>query len=90
MKKGKIEVLIEEKIKKNFPDSNFVIENTSIKHKKHIQNIPGDETHFIINLESKKFSNLSKLERQKYLIDILGDEIILKIHSISFKLKCTK
>ena len=86
MNKGKIELLIEEKIKKNFPNSNFLIENVSTKHKKHKQNITGEETHFIISVESNKFSKLSKLERQKYFINILGKEIIDKVHSISFKL----
>ena len=86
MNKGKIKLLIEEKIKKNFPNSNFSIENTSSKHKKHKQNIKGEETHFIITLESYKFSKLSKLDRQKYLINILGDEIINNIHSYSLKL----
>ena len=60
MNKGKIELLIEEKIKKNFPNSNFLIENISTKHKKHKQNITGEETHFIISVESNKFSKLSK------------------------------
>ena len=86
MNKGKIKLLIEEKIKKNFPNSNFSIENTSSKHKKHKQNIKGEETHFIITLESYKFSKLSKLDRQKYLINILGDEINNNIHSFSLKL----
>ena len=86
MNKGNIELLIEKKIKKKFPNSNFLIENTSIKHKKHEQNILGNETHFIISLKSNKFSKLSKLERQKYFINILGKEIIDKVHSISFKL----
>ena len=86
MNKGKIELLIEEKIKKNFPNSNFLIENTSAKHKKHKQNITGEETHFIISIESNKFSKLSKLGRQKYFINILGNGIINKVHSISFKL----
>jgi len=39
MNKGKIELLIEEIIKKKFPNSNFLIENISVKHKKHNQNI---------------------------------------------------
>ena len=86
MNKGKIQLLIEKKIRKNFPNSNFSIENTSRKHKKHKQNIKGEETHFIITLESYKFSKLSKLDRQKYLINILGDEIINNIHSYSLKL----
>ena len=89
MNKGKIELLIEEKIKKNFPNSNFLIENISTKHKKHKQNITGEETHFIISVESNKFSKLSKLGRQKYFINILGNEIINKVHSISFKLTST-
>ncbi len=84
--KKTIELLIEKKIKKHFPNSNFLIENTSNKHKKHKQNIQGNETHFKINLRSKKFFKLSKLERQKYFINVLGEEIINKVHSISFKL----
>ena len=84
--KKNIELLIEKKIKKHFPNSNFLIENISNKHKKHKQNIQGDETHFKINLTSKKFVKLSRLERQKYFINILGEEIINKVHSISFKL----
>ena len=86
MNKKRIELLIEEKIKKNFPKAKFLIQNISDKHKKHKQNKQGDETHFIISLESNKFSKLSKLERQKYFINILGKEIIDKVHSISFKL----
>ena len=86
MYKKRIELLIEAKIKKNFPKAKFLIENTSDKHKKHKQNKQGDETHFIISLKSNKFSKLSKLERQKYFINILGKEIIDKVHSISFKL----
>ena len=84
--KKTIELLIEKKIKKHFPNSNFLIENTSDKHKKHKQNMQGNETHFIISLQSNQFSKLSKLERQKYFINILGKEIIDKVHSISFKL----
>ena len=86
MNKGKIELLIEEIIKKKFPNSNFLIENISVKHKKHNQNISGDETHFIISIESNKFSKLSRLEREKFFINILGKAIINKVHSISFKL----
>ena len=84
--KKNIELLIEKKIKKHFPNSIFLIENASNKHKKHAQNMQGNETHFIISLQSNQFSKLSKLERQKYFINILGKEIIDKVHSISFKL----
>ena len=86
MNKDNIKLLIEKKIKEKFPNSYFLIENTSIKHKKHKQNISGEETHFLIYLESYKFFKLSKLERQKYFINILGNEIINKVHSISLNL----
>ena len=36
--------------------------------------------------EVKRIAKLSKLDRQKYLINILGDEIINNIHSYSLKL----
>ncbi len=84
--KGEIQLLIEEKIKKNFPNSAFSIKNTSKKHIKHKHNVGGYETHFEISIESTKFFKLSRLERQKHLIKIIGNKIIDKIHSISFKL----
>tara|TARA_Y100000590_G_scaffold468888_1_gene653684 strand:- start:3628 stop:3927 length:300 start_codon:yes stop_codon:yes gene_type:complete len=82
----KIQTLIEKKIKKNFLNSKFLIKNTSSKHKTHKQNILGNETHFLIILETIKFTQLSKLERQRLLLKILGKDIIDKVHSISMKL----
>ena len=72
MNKEKIEILIKKRIEQNFPNCEFTIENVSHKHKKHPQNIKGSETHFIISLESDKFFKLSILDRQRYLINILG------------------
>ena len=86
MNKEKIEILIKKRIEQNFPNCEFTIENVSHKHKKLPQNIKGSETHFIISLESDKFFKLSILDRQRYLINILGKNIIDKVHSISFKL----
>ena len=63
---------------------------TSKKHKNHKQNIKGEETHFVITLKSHKFSKLTIIERQRYIINILGDEVIKNVHSISFKLSLPK
>ena len=90
MVKGKIELLIKKKIENNFPNSYFFIENTSKKHKNHKQNIKGEETHFVITLKTHKFSKLTIIERQRYIINILGDEVIKNVHSISFKLSLPK
>ena len=82
-----IKNLIEERIKKKFPNSKFKIEDTSFKHQKHIQNKFKTESHFVIYILSKEFSNLSLLDRQKKFFNFLGNDIIKKTHSISTILK---
>ena len=89
-KVSKIKRTIEEKIKKNFPDAKFKIEDTSFKHEKHIQNKFKKESHFVIYILSKEFSNLSLLDRQKKFFNFLGNDIIKKTHSISTILKSPK
>ena len=89
-KVGKIKRIIEEKIKKNFPDAKFKIEDTSFKHRSHIQNKFRKESHFVIYILSKEFSNLSLLDRQKKFFNFLGNDIIKKTHSISTILKSPK
>ena len=89
-KVSKIKRIIEEKIKKNFPDAKYKIENTSFKHRIHIQNKFKKESHFVIYILSKEFSNLSLLDRQKKFFNFLGNDIIKKTHSISTILKSPK
>ena len=82
-----IKNMIQEKIKNKFPDAEFKIEDTSFKHRKHLQNEFKNESHFVIYILSKEFSNLSSLERQKKFFNIIGNDIIKKTHSISTILK---
>ncbi len=66
----------------------FFIEiiNQSHKHKGHFGNdASGDETHFDLIVVSEKFQNLSKINRQKLVYDILKTEMNKKIHAFSMK-----
>ena len=86
-KKKEIKNMIQEKIKNKFPDAEFKIEDTSFKHRKHLQNEFKNESHFVIYILSKEFSNLSPIDRQKKFFKFLGKSIIKKTHSISTTLK---
>lgn len=86
MDKKKIKKLIEEKIKKNFSDATFSVSDTSYKHKNHKQNVFNNESHFFINVKTKKFSHISRIQRQRIFLKILGSKIIDNVHSISMKL----
>ena len=86
-KMNEIKNMIQEKIKKKFPDAEFKIEDTSFKHQKHLQNKFKKESHFVIYILSKEFSNLSLLDRQKKFFKFIGKNIVKKIHSISTILK---
>ncbi len=82
-----IKNIIIKKIKRNFPNAKFNIKDTTSKHLGHSQNNLKAESHFVINIESNKFSKLSKLDRQKFFFKILGKNILKKTHSISTRLK---
>ena len=79
--------IITKKIEKNFPNAKFYIKDTSSKHVRHSQNNFKVESHFVINIISKKFSKLSKLDRQKFFFKILGENVLKNTHSISTSLK---
>ena len=86
-KKIKVKNIIEGIIKKNFPNDDFSVTDVSHQHKGHSQNTMSSESHFVINITSNKFNTLSRLDRQKFFLQVLGEDIIKKVHSISLKLQ---
>jgi len=81
-------VSIAEKIRQKlssslFPDFLEIIDE-SHKHAGHRENTANSESHFKLIIVSDHFANLSRLDRQKLVHNILKEEL-MTIHAISFK-----
>ena len=78
--------IVEEKIKKNIPDSNIeIIDNTHLH--KHHKSFNKSKTHLKIIIQSDTLRNLNRIVSHKKIITILRDEIQTKIHSLEIKIK---
>tara|TARA_A100001011_G_scaffold396908_1_gene496308 strand:+ start:56 stop:310 length:255 start_codon:yes stop_codon:yes gene_type:complete len=78
--------IVEEKLKKDIPDSNIeIIDNTHLH--KHHKSFNKSKTHLKIVIQSDFLKNLNRIESHKKITRILRDEIESKIHSIEIKIK---
>ena len=81
-----LEKKITEKINKKFSPDFFKIINFSDKHKNHYLEDNNDTSHIKLIIVSKRFYNLSKVDRERLVHKILSEEISNDIHSIRLKL----
>ena len=78
--------IVEEKIKKDIPDSNVeIIDNTHLH--KHHKSFNKSKTHLKIIIKSDTLRNLNRIDSHKKIKTILRDEIQTKIHSLEIKIK---
>ena len=78
--------IVEEKIKKNIPDSKIeIIDNTHLH--KHHKSFNKSKTHLKIIIQSDTLRNLNRIDSHKKIITIHRDEIQTKIHSLEIKIK---
>ena len=78
--------IVEEKIKKDIPDSSIeIIDNTHLH--KHHKSFNKSKTHLKIIIQSYTLRNLNRIDSHKKIITILRDEIQTKIHSLEIKIK---
>lgn len=64
----------------------LIITNESDKHKHHAGDDGTGETHYDMMIISDKFLNMTRVARQRYIYDLLGDEFKLGLHALSLKL----
>tara|TARA_A100001011_G_C13546050_1_gene530500 strand:+ start:81 stop:335 length:255 start_codon:yes stop_codon:yes gene_type:complete len=77
---------VEEKIKKDIPDSNIeIIDNTHLH--KHHKSFNKSKTHLKIIIQSNTLKDLKRIDSHKRITSILEDEIETKIHSLEIKIK---
>ena len=77
---------IEKKIKEQLKPHFFKIINESDQHAHHAQKPEGSETHFALKIVSDDFEGKSRVERQRYVYQILDEEIKAGVHALSLRL----
>ncbi|MFQ3307103.1 MAG: stress-induced morphogen [Candidatus Midichloriaceae bacterium] len=61
-------------ILENFPDSNIELKDTV-----------GDQNHYEVKIQSKKFNNLSKVKQHKLVNEALKEYLGKDLHALSIK-----
>ena len=85
-RKLKIEKIINENINCKLLE----VLDVSESHRGHQGFKEGVETHFKILIVSDDFKDVSRLERQKHLNNLLAKEFKVDLHSVTYKLLTTK
>lgn len=78
---------IEQKLKEHFDPISLEIKDQSHLHAGHHEMTGTGETHFLVKLKSAKFDKLSRLQRQRAVLEILKEEMENHIHALSMILK---
>ena len=62
------------------------VSDVSESHKGHSGYVKGEETHFEVFIISNDFENKNRLERHKMVNNLLKNEFLSPLHSITYKL----
>lgn len=77
---------IREKLAQALQPSSLGIVNESHRHAGHAGDDGSGESHFRVTIVSGAFTGKSRVERQRMVYDLLGEELRGGIHALSLKL----
>jgi len=78
---------IRRKLTEAFAPSELVVTDDSARHQGHAGYRPGGETHFTAKIVSPAFAGLTRLERQRRVYAVLGEELRSRIHALQLTAK---
>ena len=84
-----VKATIDRKLRGAFAPSAMEIVDESELHKGHAGYRAGGETHFRVTMESGRFNGLSRLDRQRLVLEVLADELAGPVHALSLRLVST-
>ena len=79
--------IIRVKLEEQFSPTKLNIIDDSAKHAGHAGATPGGESHFRIEIISKKFAGLSRVARHRLVNEALGDLFQQGLHALSIEAK---
>ena len=77
---------IEEKLRDALAPVHLQVVDDSGRHAGHAGARPGGETHFNVEVVADAFAGKSRLERQRWVHQILADELAGTVHALSLRL----
>lgn len=76
---------MEAKLREAFEPTRLEVINDSAQHSGHAGDDGSGESHFTIVIEAPQFGEMSRLERQRAVIDTLGDIVGERVHAVAIK-----
>ncbi|SCA57938.1 Protein BolA homolog [Candidatus Terasakiella magnetica] len=76
---------MEEKLKKALKPQFLKLEDESFRHAGHAGANPQGESHFQLLIVSSAFENVSRVQRQRMVYDVLADEMQGRVHALALK-----
>ena len=73
--------ILKEKLIKKIKINNIIIEDKSFLHKKH-KSFSKEKFHIKLTIESPELRNISSIEANRKIYDVLKDEMNKSIHSL--------
>lgn len=80
-----ISARIEEKLRVALNPIEFDLKNISHLHEGHAGDNGSGESHFKLFIVSNKFEDMSRVNRQRLIYDILKDEMKTSVHALSIQ-----
>lgn len=78
-----------QKLKVAFAPQHLEVIDESHLHEGHMGARDGGETHFRVKMTASAFDGLSRLDRQRAVMDVLADELAGPVHALALKLKAS-
>lgn len=78
---------IEEKLSAAYAPETLEIIDESHLHAGHNEAAASGETHFRVRMVAQAFDGVSRLDRQRQVLDLLADELNGPVHALALKLK---
>lgn len=82
---GTVAQEIHDLLTQGFAPTNLEIINDSAQHSGHSGDDGSGESHFTIVIEAPSFASMSRLARQRAVIDTLGDIVGDRVHAVAIK-----
>ena len=74
---------IEDKLREAFAPSSLKVIDESHLHAGHVGARPEGETHFRVEVVAAAFADLSRVDRQRMIYQVLADELAGPVHALS-------
>jgi BolA protein len=79
--------IIEQKLSKTYTPQDLLITDESHLHEGHSGASPEGETHFRVHMVAALFEGMSRIDRQRHVLECLAEELQGPVHALALKLQ---